>query len=127
MAKTMHHDSVTFFCVVQVNLSEPASPSSQIEIGCSATSNTDREIMFSIVAVDKATNSTVFTSGLLPCKTNTHTLEIGNTSCSREYSVYAQFSFPNRSLSSCRLSNTTTITTGVYPISDAPKEGKLYS
>ena len=117
--------SVTFSCVVQVNLREPASSSSQIEISCSATSNTDYEIMFSIMAVDRATNSTIFTSELMPCKTNTHTLEIGNTSCSREYSVYAQLSFPNRSLSSCQLSNTTTITTGVCPTSDAPTEGKL--
>ena len=117
----------TFSCVVQVNLRESASSSSQIGVSCSATSSTDYGIKFYIVAMDRATNSTVSTSELIPCTTNTHTLEIGNTFCSREYSVYARFSFPNGSRSSCPLSNTTTITTGVCPTSDAPTEGKLYS
>ena len=115
----------TFSCVVQVNLHESASSSSQIRVSCSATSNTDYGIKFYIVAMDRATNSTVSTSELIPCTTNTHTLEIGNTFCSREYSVYARFSFPNGSRSSCQLSNTTTITTGVCPTSDTPTEGKL--
>ena len=114
--------------VAQVNLRESASGLSQIvEINCSATSNADYGIKFFIVAMDRATNNTVSTSELISCTTNTHTLEIANASCSRVYSVYAQFSFPNGSQSSCLLSNTTTINSGVCPTSDAPTERKSYT
>lgn len=118
-------------CAAQVNLRESAPGLGQIEISCysSATSNNNYGIKFSIVAMDpdRATNTTVSTSELVSCTQNTNTrLEIAGLSCSRVYSVYAEFSFPNGSRTRCQLSNTITINSGVCPTSpDVPTGGKF--
>ena len=112
-----------------MNLRESALGLGQIEISCysSATLNNNHGIKFSIVAMDRATNATVSTSELVSCTPNTNTrLEIANLSCSRVYSVYAEFSFPNGSHTRCQLSNTTIINSGVCPTSpDVPTRGKF--
>ena len=109
-----------------MNLRESISRISQIEISCSTTSDTDYRIKFSIVAMDRATNNTVFSRESILCTTSTQTLKIADTVCDRVYLVFAQFSFPNGSTTECRLSNIATINSGVCPTSDAPTEGRSY-
>ena len=71
---------------------------------------------FSVVVMDRDTNSKVFTSELQSCATAAgHTVQITNLTCDRWYSVSAVFAFPNGSLTMCLLSNTTFVYSGDCP------------
>ena len=108
-----------------VNLCEttPGPRPSRIEYSCNATASDDYGIKFSVVAMERETSITVFTSALLSCvNTNPLELEIINITCNTEYLVSAQFTFPNGSLTTCPLSNIATISEDC-PTSDAPPAG----
>ena len=91
--------------------------------GTEFSCNTDAgcHISFSIMVIDRETNSKVFTSELQSCAT-IHTVQIANLTCDRWYYVSAVFAFPNGSLTTCLLSNTTTVYSGDCPttVTDVP-------
>ena len=91
--------------VVQVDLNE--TDMSGIKFSCNT--DADHRINFFIVAVDRKTNSAVFKSELLSCA-STQMVQITNLMCgNRQYSISTHFAFANGSLTTCLLSNTTTI------------------
>lgn len=99
------------FFIAQVYLYE-TSPS-----GTKFNCNTDvgcRSIGFSIVVMDKETNSKVFTSELQSCASG-QVVQITKLTCNRWYYVSAVFSFPNGSLTTCHLSSMTTVYSGDCP------------
>lgn len=99
---------------IYVHVNETTA-NSEIEYACNSGAETD-SILFVILVVDTTSENIFFTSNLLSCpKSQNGSLTIPVFECDREYSIFTYFAYSNGSLSTCRLSSTTT-----YPQATCP-------